>query len=500
MDWKPFPYQEEGATWLLTHPRSILADEMGLGKTIQVGMALTKLHTQICGDRCRIGDHRDLDVLIVGRGSLAYQWQDELETKFGIPVQITTEDKDLDLLSLGGCHYINYDKFRLERWQAAIATRKWTVLIVDEAHRMKGRKARRSIHLERVARNVPFVWFVSGSITPNGDPAEVWQFLHVIDRKAFSSYWDFVKQHCNLEMTPWGPKPIGAKRPNMFGKMMTAWMLRRVRASADVGRWLPSLRYVPIRHPLTSRQRRMYLQMKRDFMISFQNGQSNLEAQNTAAKWAYLRQVCLTPKLFGDKDDGGKLKALDDLCDQILDSGRKCLIFTWHRAFADLIADRINDRYERSHSEFTAVALHGGMDDGDKKRAIFQFTKTAPTRFLVGTIATMAEGLNLQVASVVIFTELSYVPMENTQAVARVHREGQTQDVIVYQLIAENTIEERITKIVSEKRGSNDEIDMAYLIAREELRVTTPLKAVPSPEDLALDRTGMMSYDETLDG
>jgi SNF2 family DNA or RNA helicase len=145
----------------------------------------------------------------------------------------------------------------------------------------------------------------------------------------------------------------------------------------------------------------MYQSMKKDFLFSLQDNKGDVEAPNMAAKWEALRKICLTPSMFdGEDENGGKIDAVMELVEQAFDAGRKVVIYTWHREFAYILLSRVNRRFKAPGGVVT-----GGMSFEEQYATANRIN--TDLQFVVGTIASMSTGLNLQGAQVVIFAETS---------------------------------------------------------------------------------------------
>src|SRR3984885_5680632 len=112
--------------------RFLLADDPGAGKTIMAGLLIRELIARGDLQRC----------LVVCPGSLAEQWQDELDRRFHLPFEIMTNDK-LEAARTGNWFFENplaicrLDKLsRNEDLQAKLQSTDWDLVVVDEAHKM----------------------------------------------------------------------------------------------------------------------------------------------------------------------------------------------------------------------------------------------------------------------------------------------------------------------------------------------------------------------------
>lgn len=448
-------YQIEGFRWLVQHPRSILADEKRLGKTIMVGELLAEGQLQDGWD----------NVLIIGKGILGYTWKHELESKFDVPVLVCGDDPPEHLSDGGGagCLFINYDKLRLERWKKALLARTWDAVIVDEAHRVVGPGAERSKTLKKLARQARRIHFLTGSPMPQGSPASMWLWLHCCDPKAFPGRWDFLRQHCWMEATPWGWKIGPSKDPAAFARMIHPWMLRRT--EADVRAELPDAdppQLIP--HPLSATQKVMYSQMRREWLISWERlgmpDRLDLEARNTAQRFSLMRKAVLSPALLDSgAEPGAKVEACLALVEEALDAGRQVVVFTWHRAFANLLAAKIA---LKDHPQWTPVGVITGAVPSREQASIATRFQAGELTALVGTIAAMGEGITLDAGSVVIFAEVDWSPESMDQARKRVFGPNQRRTILTQVLVASGTLEEQIYETVVERRQAIANQEAAY--------------------------------------
>lgn len=458
-----FDYQVEGAEWLLRHPKSILGDSMGLGKTIQIGEVLCRL---LCDNA---QNDKVLPILIVGPSILAYHWQDELRG-FDIDVEVATGTSRQDVNTVGNGHvvYVNYEKFNVQRFNDVLQSRQWNTVIVDESHKVRGYKAKRSRELVRLCQGARRIHFLTGTPYPQGSPADVFVALSSFDGGVRGrGFWSYVRKWCATGTVEIGGNAwmdVGpAKSPREFSGMMTEWMLRRTRQ--DVGRQLPPLLRTTIRHSPSPRQKTLYRSMLKGMSFVTKAGET-VEAQNTAVQWQRLRELCVSPRLFDASEDlGSKVDAIGEILEQAHGEGRKVVIFTWHKHVAHMLAKAIFMAYK-------PALLFENVITGDTPSLIIgqvlkDFQRSEGFDVLVGTIAKMGTGLNLQVASVAIFAEISYVPDENDQALARLHREGQDNTVNAYYFVTRGTIEEYIREQVLIKHINISRLLNEHAMAQE---------------------------------
>ena len=88
-----------------------------------------------------------------------------------------------------------------------------------------------------------------------------------------------------------------------------------------------------------------------------------------------------------------------------------------------------------------------------RKANIEAFLTDPDVHVVVCSLTAAGVGLNLQVASNVVLAELSWTSAEQTQAIDRVHRIGQTEPVTAWRIIAAQTIDPKIAQLIDDKAG-----------------------------------------------
>lgn len=123
-------------------------------------------------------------------------------------------------------------------------------------------------------------------------------------------------------------------------------------------------------------------------------------------------------------------------------TGRKVVVFGWHRTIVDWIADT----YANGHK------IQGGMDDADKQTSIDCFQTDDTQQVIACSIPAAGIGITLTAASDVLFVEQGWNPGSMDQCADRCHRIGQTDSVTVYTAICEDTVDQVIYDLIESKR------------------------------------------------
>ena len=107
----------------------------------------------------------------------------------------------------------------------------------------------------------------------------------------------------------------------------------------------------------------------------------------------------------------------------------------------------------------------------DIDKVVDEFGKAPAGAVLPAQIQSGGTGLNIQSASVVIICEPQFKPSIENQAVSRAYRMGQTRNVLVYRLLCEDSVDERITEILKEKQNIFDAFADESSAAAESLEI-----------------------------
>jgi SNF2 family DNA or RNA helicase len=113
---------------------------------------------------------------------------------------------------------------------------------------------------------------------------------------------------------------------------------------------------------------------------------------------------------------------------------------------------------DAAEAAFTKAGIRFSSIRGDQTRTVRQkqidaFVKDPDVAIAVCSLTAAGVGINLQVASNVVLAELSWTDAEQTQAIDRSHRIGQTEPVTAWRIIAAQTIDARIAELIDSKAG-----------------------------------------------
>lgn len=437
------PYQQTGLNWLqfLREYRfaGILADDMGLGKTVQ-----TLAHLQLE----KASGRMQKPCLIVAPTSLMSNWRREAE-RF---------TPDLKVLILQGAE--RKQKFKdieshdlvlttyplLPRDEAVLLEHEYYYLILDEAHIIKNPKAQAS----RIVRKIQSEHRLSLTGTPmENHLGELWAQFDFLLPGFLGNQTDFTR----LYRTPIEKHGNAVKRERL-AKRVKPFMLRRTKQ--EVVDELPEKTEIVRSVPLYDKQAALYESIRiameekvRKAIAEKGLARSHIMILDALLK---LRQTCCDPRILSLKQaqkihQSAKLDLLLEMLDEMLDEGRRVLVFSQFTKMLAVIEKQLKAK------KIGYTKLTGQTRKRDE--AIEQFKNGSVDVFLI-SLKAGGVGLNLTEADTVIIYDPWWNPAVESQAADRVYRIGQDKAVFVYKLITENTVEEKILALQERKRALAD--------------------------------------------
>jgi len=171
-----------------------------------------------------------------------------------------------------------------------------------------------------------------------------------------------------------------------------------------------------------------------------------------------LKQVCNHPAhVLKDRSQlhgrSGKLTRLEEILDEALAQGDSALIFTQFAEFGRQLRGYLQERLGRE-----VLFLHGGTTRNARDEMVTRFQSQGGPSVFVLSLKAGGTGLNLTAANHVIHFDRWWNPAVEDQATDRAFRIGQRKNVQVRKMMCVGTLEERIDRLLADKRDLADRI------------------------------------------
>lgn len=391
-------YQMWGVKYALHQEQILLGDEMGLGKTVQAIATMVSL-------RNTGGTH----FMVVCPASVLANWCREI--------------RKMSLLSVTKIHGAGR-RSAFEAWLktggVAVTTYettaylglpfdfKFKMLVVDEAHYIKNPEARRSENVRNISLHAERLMFMTGTALEN-KVDEMINLIRILQP-------DVARQVQGLAFMSAAPQ---------FRKAVAPVYYRRKRE--DVLTELP------------------------DLIESEEWCAMGYEEEMAYERAVLSRNFAEARRVSWNVDDiraSSKAARLVELVNEAASEGRKVIVFSFFLDTIRKVSMLLGSR--------CIGPINGSVAPQRRQEIIDEFDNAPAGSVLVAQIQSGGTGLNIQSASVVIICEPQLKPSIERQAIARAHRMGQHRDVLVYRLLCENTVDEKMLELLATKQAEFD--------------------------------------------
>lgn len=384
------PYQILGVKYILHQRKVLLGDEMGLGKTIQAIASMVSLKNTGA-----------VYFIVVCPASVLANWCREIKEKSRLHViKIHGRDRENAFhhwLRIGGVavttfegteHFHLRDDFRFSE------------LIVDEAHYIKNAAAKRSKNVRNLSKYAERILFMTGTALEN-DVSEMVSLINALRP-------DIAKDISNMTYLSRAPQ-FREKIAPVYYRRKREQVLTELPEKEEIRAWC-SMTPMEVERYKTSLFLKIFMQMRR-------------------VSWE-----------MDDLKFSSKARRLQEIVVEASNENRKILVFSF---FLDTIK-----KIKKIFGQRCLGPITGSIPPSKRQMMIDDFNKAPDGSILVSQIQSGGTGLNIQSASVVVICEPQLKPSIESQAISRAYRMNQSRKVLVYHLLCENSVDERIISML----------------------------------------------------
>lgn len=391
-------YQEWGVKYILHQEQVLLGDEMGLGKTIQAIAAMVSLRN--------IGATH---FVVVCPASVITNWCREIRKMSKLSVtKVHGAGRTAALRSWindGGVAVTTYETtgyFKVDD------NFKFTLLVVDEAHYIKNPEARRTVNVRNLSSHASRTLFMTGTALEN-KVDEMIALIKMLQPRIAAQ----IQGMAFMSAAP------------QFREKVAPVYYRRKRV--DVLTELPEL-----------------IESK-EWCTLLPNEEQLYEQAVLGKHYADARRVSWN---VDDLHNSSKAKRLLEIIEEAEAEERKVIVFSF---FLDTIR-----KITLLLGNKCLNPINGSVTPQRRQEIIDEFDSAPAGTVLAAQIQSGGTGLNIQAASVIVICEPQFKPSIENQAISRAYRMGQTRNVLVYRLLCENTVDEKIMSTLENKQAIFD--------------------------------------------
>ena len=439
------PYQERGLNWLVTMGAlglgACLADDMGLGKTMQLlAFLLYRLDESPRDGR---------PALLVAPTSVVGNWEREIE-RFAPSLNVVQHygsDRAKTVKDFpkkpGTLVVTTYGLLR--RDAALLGGVAWSVAALDEAQNIKNASSATA----RAARGLRAGHRFALTGTPvENRLAELWSILEYANPGLLGPLETFRRDFA-LPIERYG-NDHAAER---LRRIVSPFILRRLKSDPTILRDLPPKNEMKVVCTLTREQATLYKAVVDEELRRIESSDGIERRGRVLALLTFTKQICNHPAQYlGESGPlskrSGKLARVTEMLEEALAAGDKALVFTQFREMGDKLVEHF-----AAHLGVEVVFLHGGTPKKARDEMVRRFQEEPHgPRVFVLSVKAGGTGLNLTSASHVFHFDRWWNPAVEDQATDRAYRIGQKRAVQVHKLLCAGTVEEKIDRLLEQKR------------------------------------------------
>ena len=419
---------------------ALFADEVGLGKTIEVGMVLKEM------------DFRDTHqtFLVLTPAQLAPQWQQELEEKFDLEF-VCNYDDEFEGFDAHDRIVASVDTAKTSSHVDDVLSRRWDVLVLDEAHSVRNRDTKR----HQLIRDIDYGNAYFATATPiQNDISDLYNLVDLIRPGLLGTREEFERRYVA------DGEDAQLKRSEELHRRLDQVMIRNRREETKIdftNRRVHTNVFEPIDEEqafyeaVTDHVRTHYtsagakhlvlLTLQKEVVSSphavegtVDRWLSDPEKTLTASERASMEEIREHIDAIDRTTKQRHLQSVIGTIDEQLETTR-AVVFTQFRPTQDAIAESARDLDQPVH------VVNGDLSSRQKDSVVADFREEGG--ILVATDS-ISEGRNMQFCNVLVNYDLPWNPMKVEQRIGRIDRIGQDREVHVFNMALEDTVEEHV--------------------------------------------------------
>lgn len=448
---KPFKHQEEAIKFGLNHDKWLLLDDMGLGKTASIIHIAEELKAQEGLKHCFI---------VCAINTLKANWKKEIKLHSNETYRVLGEkinkkgnisytsiaERTEELLNPIDEFFIitNIETIRSDEFVKAFKknVNDIQMIVCDEVHKCSNKSSQQGKNFLKL--DAKYKIAATGTILTNS-PVNAYLPLKWIDADK-ATLTTYKSQYC-IYGGFGGHEIVGYKNIDILKDEIDRNSLRRTKEILKDT--LPEKTIINEIVTMSDEHKKFYLDVKKG--VKEECDKIELNANSVLSLATRLRQATACPKMLTTQDiRSSKLDRAVELVEDLISNGEKVVLFSTYKESVRYLAEEL--------AQYNPLICTGDTKDQEISDNVDKFQKDQSYKLLIGTHQKMGTGITLNAASYMVFIDTPFTAAAFNQACDRIYRIGTKRPVFIYNLICENTIDERVAHIVSTKQAMSDYI------------------------------------------
>lgn len=391
-------YQEWGVKYILHQKRVLLGDEMGLGKTVQAIASMVALMNTGA-----------THFMVVCPASVLANWCREVVKHSELSVikihGAGRDDAIKQWISEGGVAVTTYETTSRIKLDPEY---RFDMIVVDEAHYIKNPNAARTKNVKEICTHTERILFMTGTALEN----RVDEMISLVD----------------------------VLQPDIALSLQTMAFMSNAPQFRD--------KVSPVYY---RRKRDQVLAELPDLIENMEWCSMNDREEEAYIKTLWSGNLMAVRRVSWNVDDlqySSKANRLKEIVEEAGEDDRKVIVFSFFLDTLGKVCQLLGDA--------CVEPINGSVPPARRQEIIDEFDAAPAGSVLPAQIMSGGTGLNIQSASVVVICEPQYKPSTENQAISRAYRMGQARNVLVYRLMSDDTVDERILEILTRKQAEFD--------------------------------------------
>lgn len=324
----------------------------------------------------------------------------------------------------------------------------YETLIIDEAHRAGNTRTKTYKALKKICEGTKHRYLNSATPVMNR-PSDLYGVMNLIQSGFFGNWFSFMEKF--TVRNQFGGV-LYAKNTEELAQKIKPFMVRKT--LEECAPELPSMIIEDIKFDLSEKELDLYKKIKQEILFSIEAEMINkienpMLLQHTLVKMIKLIQLTCSLSLLGDDNTSSKLEILKDRLEDLLDGDDKAIIFVQFKKMAYVL--------EQELKQYNPVMITGDVTGQDRFDNLKKFQENDSHKILISTDAG-GEGLNVDRANYIFHFSLPYSYGKYIQRNGRIKRLTQKKPMVVYNLIANKSLDVWLSKMIKSKMKLSDQL------------------------------------------